>query len=326
MPRLEPLVEAPAIDDASEGYPFLSMHADSDENDKTIALESDQELLLEIDWMTPSESKIQDVSKKISKEIKLKDRDSHDAGLFKTAIEKEWNTNIENGAIKIVDPIESQRIRQQLSSRIMQSRLLHVAKPLDDLSQVEPNDILNCSPQGIPSKAKSRWIARGDKDPDIFSVCASSPVIHRDTFMLGLQVLASQKWRMHFADFSQGCIQGDGLCGEQPLFCEPPLKELPGVQPGSLIQICTTVYGLVDAPFRWNQHLDQLFKSMGYRLESPTQNSITEREGGSFKTMFNKANLDYGKTDDEGEILKLLETVVMYKNRLTHRGGFSAIH
>ena len=61
-------------------------------------------------------------------------------------------------------------------------------------------------------------------------------------------------------------------------------------------------------------------------LESPTQNSITEREGGSFKTMFNKANLDYGKTDDEGEILKLLETVVMYKNRLTHRGGFSAIH
>jgi hypothetical protein len=61
-------------------------------------------------------------------------------------------------------------------------------------------------------------------------------------------------------------------------------------------------------------------------LESPTQNSITEREGGSFKTMFNRASLDYGRTDDLGEIQGLLETVMMYKNRLTHRGGYSAIH
>ena len=124
--------------------------------------------------------------------------------------------------------------------------------------------VLHCNPTGIPCKAKSRWIARGDKDPDLFSVCASSPVIHQDTIMLGLQVLASKHWRMHSVDFSQAFMQGDGLQRDQPLFCEPPVKDLRGVQPGSFIHICKTVYGLVDAPFRWNRHLDKLFKSMGY--------------------------------------------------------------
>jgi len=61
-------------------------------------------------------------------------------------------------------------------------------------------------------------------------------------------------------------------------------------------------------------------------LESPTQNSITEREGGSFKTMFNKASLDYGPTSDPDEVFELIDTVNMCKNGLCHRGGYSAIH
>ena len=51
-------------------------------------------------------------------------------------------------------------------------------------------------------------------------------------------------------------------------------------------------------------------------LESPTQNSITERKGGSFKTMFNKASLDYGPTSDPEEVFELIDTVCMCKNRL----------
>ena len=271
VPRLEPSAKMRADDEMSEGYPSPSIFEESDAD--TVAMESDQELILEIEphevthetWTESIMPQCDEINKRASKEIKLQNLDDHDAALFKSAIEKEWNTNISNGAIRVLDPIASQRIRQQMPSRIMHSRMLHVAKPLDDPTQVEPNQILHCSPTGTSCKAKSRWIARGDKDPDLFSVCASSPVIHRDTFMLGLQVLASKHWRMHFADFSQAFMQGDGLQREQPLFCEPPMKDLPGVQPGSLIQICKTVYGLVDAPFRWNQHLDQLFKSMGYQ-------------------------------------------------------------
>ena len=58
-------------------------------------------------------------------------------------------------------------------------------------------------------------------------------------------------------------------------------------------------------------------------LESPTQNSITETEGGAFKTMFDKASLDYGPATDPEEVFELIDTVVMCKNRLCHHGLLS---
>lgn len=143
VPRLEPHTEVPAIGQMSEGYPSPSIFEDSDA--ETMAMESDQELLLEIEsgitsnetWVSSVEPNVGDVNKRASREIKLKDLNSHDAELFKSAIEKEWNTNVANGAIKVLDPIESQRIRQQMPARVMQSRILHVAKPLDDPNQLK---------------------------------------------------------------------------------------------------------------------------------------------------------------------------------------------
>lgn len=198
-------------------------------------------------------------------EIKLSQLNENDYALFQQATRKEWQTNIDNGAIKVLPPEQAQKIRQNNARRIMQSRLLHVAKPVDDVSQISSDQILQCSPNGQPCKAKTRWIARGDRDPDIFSVCASSPVIHRDTFMMGLQAIASKRWRIHFADFSQAFTQGEMLQRSEPLFCEPPDRKLLNLPEGSLIRICKTVYGLVDAPYRWNQHLDKAFKSLGYK-------------------------------------------------------------
>ena len=202
--------------------------------------------------------------KRASKEFRLKDLDSHDLELFKQATHKEWKTNIDNGAIVVIPTHEAQMIRQHSPHRIMQSRLLYVAKPVDDMTQVDASAVLNCSPLGAPCKAKSRWVARGDKDPDLFNVCASSPAIHRDTFMMGLQAISSRQWKTHFADSSQVFMQGDSLKRNAPLYCEPPEHEILGLPPDCLIQFCKTVYGLVDAPYPWNQHLDATFKGLGY--------------------------------------------------------------
>eukprot|EP00435_Cladocopium_sp_Y103_P016165 s1568_g4.t1 len=164
VPRLSPpeVAAVPDVpDEISEGYPSPSLMEDS--NDDTVAIDSDQELLLEIEteenpieaWHGTSVQTGDDVNKRAARELKLKDLNEHDAQLFKQAISKEWTTNIDNGAIKVLDPLESQRIRQTMPNRVMQSRLLHVAKPLDDPSQVEPHQVLNCSPEGVPCKAKS---------------------------------------------------------------------------------------------------------------------------------------------------------------------------
>ena len=215
-----------------------------DSDNDTEVFESDQELLLDIDddfsdveKQSSSRQVLRDsdrepiakgsqniyvgeakltpppINKRAHKEIRLKDLNSHNYELFKQAIQKEWRTNINNGAIAVVPPHEAQKIRQHSSNRIMQSRLLHVAKPIDDMTQVDASSVLQCSSVGVPSKAKSRWVARGDKDPDIFNVCISSPVIHRDTFMMGLQAICSKQWRVHFADFSH-----DPICSKGHLF------------------------------------------------------------------------------------------------------------
>ena len=240
-------------------HPTVEMNSDIGDDDELV-LEVVDGLNLEIvdaeTWLNATSN---------TREIQLKNLGPKDMQLFDEAIKKEWNTNVEAGAVTVIPPIEAQKIRQQQPHRIMQSRLLHVAKPIDDLNQFDQEKILSCSPSGEPCKAKSRWIARGDKDPDVFTVPSSSPVIHRDTFTMGLQVISSNKWRIHFADFSQAFMQGDSLTREEPLFCEPPDSKLLGLEQGSLIQIRKTVYGLVDAPFRWNQHLDRELQNLGYR-------------------------------------------------------------
>ena len=202
-----------------------------------------------------------------SREIRLKDLNAHDLELFQRSLRKEWDTNVQAGAVSIISPHDAQSIRQHRSHRIMQSRLLHTAKPIDDDTQLPLDERLHCSPNGTICKAKTRWIARGDKDPDVFSVESSSPVVGRDTMFMGLQIIASQKWRLHFADFSQAFMQGDPLQRSEPLYCELPSninRLMPEIAPGSLIHIHKTVYGLTDAPFRWNRHLDQQLKNLGY--------------------------------------------------------------
>lgn len=209
---LEPEVGAIPDDMSSIGSPStLNFESDADTASMHTDIEEEHELFL-------GQTSQPEFNKKGNNEIKLKDLNDHDLRLFKQAIMKEWKTNLENDAIRVIGPTEAHRIRQQQPHRIMQSRLLHVAKPVDDPSQIAPDQILQCSPKDVPCKAKSRWVARGDKDPDLFNVCSSSPVIHRDTMMLGLQLISSMKWIIHFADFSQAFMQGGDLTREQPLF------------------------------------------------------------------------------------------------------------
>lgn len=201
-----------------------------------------------------------------TKELRLRDLDEHDRALFIKAIRKEWETNLNAGAIEVIPPMEASKIRQTQSHRIMQSRLLHVAKPIDDLENFDPDEILHYGRDNQPRKAKSRWIVRGDRDPDVFQVETTAPVIARDTMFIGLQLIASFGWTVFFADFSQAFMQGGELIRNEPLFCEIPVhEELPDVEPGSLVAVKKTVYGLTDAPSAWNRHLDKALQGLGYR-------------------------------------------------------------
>lgn len=66
--------------------------------------------------------------------------DGHDRALFRKAMQKEWETNLAAGAIEVIQPNEAAKIRQTQAHRIMQSRLLHVAKPIDDLDNFDKTE------------------------------------------------------------------------------------------------------------------------------------------------------------------------------------------
>ena len=199
------------------------------------------------------------------KEVNPSKLNIQDQKRYEEASEKEWKTNLDAGAIQPLTLAESRDIRQRYPQRIIKSRMLYTMKPIDNLEETDPNIILDNSPAEEPCKAKARWVIRGDRDPDMFNVESSSPVICRDGFMTGLQIIASMQWKLHSCDFSQAFMQGDVIARTEPLYSEQPKEGMPNVQQGCLIKILKTVYGLTDAPYRWNQHLDNRLRKEGYR-------------------------------------------------------------
>ena len=47
--------------------------------------------------------------------------------------------------------------------------------------------------------------------------------------MFALQLIASHRWRLHFADFSQAFMQGGELERDEELYCELPPDGVPGI-------------------------------------------------------------------------------------------------
>ena len=49
------------------------------------------------------------------------------------------------------------------------------------------------------------------------------------------------------------------------LFLEPPSRPLEGVEPGSLLEVVKSVYGLPDAPRAWWEELTEFLRGLGFR-------------------------------------------------------------
>lgn len=99
------------------------------EPDAAEEMETEQELLLEIPEVEGFLAEPA-FNPKTGNETRLKDLTQNDYERVRKAIAKEWNTNLENEAVRVI-PEEADKIRQQHPHRIMQGPLLHVAKPSD---------------------------------------------------------------------------------------------------------------------------------------------------------------------------------------------------
>ena len=139
----------------------------------------------------------------------------------------EWNTLLdEKQAIQIIPPHEAASIRKHKADRIMSSRFVITEKHEDNTSRV-----------------KSRWCLRGHHDPDLVQKVLAgkchSPTLSQLGRSIALQLIVSHKWVMGLGDIKGAFLEANVLeqALQNPVFAELPPGGVPGIPPGSLVQV-----------------------------------------------------------------------------------------
>ena len=178
---------------------------------------------------------------------------------FQEAIIKEWKNILATGAVTIIDPRSAKEIIKNNPDRLVPSRYVLREKPGEGLGSV--------------SIAKARWCVLGHLDPDIMELERAAPTPQTVSIYTFLLASASLQREACLGDCSTAFMQSDKAHGNRPkgkLYAQLPpggiiLEGGKLVPEGSLIQLNTAVYGLVNAPSAWRKSLVRAIEDLGYR-------------------------------------------------------------
>eukprot|EP00435_Cladocopium_sp_Y103_P050254 s2395_g15.t1 len=219
-----------------------------------------------LEYLEIFELKVMNLLKaKQSKEVRFQELSKFNKECFNRAMAKEIENNLNIGAYEPLSLEESARVRQKHALKIMESRYVMTAKPLEPLD-VEPAQHAGLLLEGDttePRKAKVRHVMKGFSETGSEFLDSTTPQVTRDAAILVLQLIASFCWRLGFLDFTQAFHSGDAI--QRLLFAEQPREGIPGLVPGQLIKLLKTCYGLTDGPYAWFSHIRRvLVEELGY--------------------------------------------------------------
>ena len=200
------------------------------------------------------------------KEIRLKELTKHNQDCFQRAILKEVNNNINIKAYRPLSQEDSAKVRRDEGDKIMESRYVLTAKPLEpqDIEEAKKANILLNWDTDEPCKAKARHVMKGFSEQGAEDLQAATPQITREGVIMVTQMVVSHSWKLGFLDFTQAFHSGDPI--ERVVYAEQPREGIPGMVPGQLPRLEKTCYGLTDGPFAWYCHLQKLLtKTLGYK-------------------------------------------------------------
>ena len=200
------------------------------------------------------------------KEIRIPELSLVNQACFRNAIDKEIQNNISIGAYRPLTLEESTRIRQVCPDKVMESRFVLTAKPLDpeDVEAARNGKILLDWPGEEPCKAKARHVMKGYSEEGAEQLDAATPQVTREGALFVTQMVASHRWNLGFMDFTQAFHSGDLI--ERELYAEQPREGIPTMVPGQLLRLEKTCYGLTDGPLAWYRHLRRLLvDKLGYK-------------------------------------------------------------
>ena len=203
-------------------------------------------------------------------EISLKDLNSEERLQFDKSDAAEWKAIVDTGAVLVLSPNESERVKKQMPQRIMTSRIVRRWKP-------QPG--IGCK------KAKSRWCVHGHQDHDAPQLKTFSPTPMTESLYLFLLMALGLGLSIDFADVKNAFCQSNPIQrAAGPVYAEacPGL----GLPPGTLIQLVAPVYGLLDAPRAWRETVkDHLINQLGFE-QNPFENCLfVRRRAGAVTSM-----------------------------------------
>ena len=198
-------------------------------------------------------------------EVRMKDLTASERKEFEQAKEKELNQWISTETIRRI-------LRSQVPEhQIVRTRWILTWKPLDEQTVQET---------GKHRKAKARLVVLGYEDPDLDSVQRDSPTLGRDSRMLALQMIASQRWSLRSFDIATAFLRGSKQ-DDRILAIEPPeeLRQKLGLKSNETCELLKGAYGLVNAPLLWYAELRKALLGLEFLVPPRTPSRRVWRAG-----------------------------------------------
>lgn len=190
--------------------------------------------------------------KKGSGELHLKDMPRQMQDQFREAMAKEWEGWLALNACEVIAPHQARNISR---SKCIPCRFVLTDK----------NEMLRCSDHAtdeLPVLPKARLVALGNLDRKIAGHRTDAPTLSEVATHLTYQRAASWGTDLIQGDVKQAFLNGVHL--GRDIYLHLPKEGLPGVAPGSLLKVCTPVYGMADAPRAWWLKFKQILEKVGW--------------------------------------------------------------
>ena len=197
--------------------------------------------------------------KTASDEVKEKDISEEEWPEWRKTDAEEWEKVLGSGAVVLRTPQQSRAIWKELEregklDRVIDSRIVRRRKPGEQL--------------GEEASRKSRWVVRGDQDPDSAEIEVYAPTVCTQNLQVLLQTVTTLKMPGSCGDLKAAFTQSAPLvrAGGRLFVKIPKNGGPPGAQEDQLLEIARGIYGLVDGPRHWRATLkDYVVNELGYR-------------------------------------------------------------
>ena len=177
-------------------------------------------------------------------EVNFRKLSPEDKRLFEGAMQKEWNSWVEN---KVTTICKSRGIPTE---RIIKARWVLVWKKSSD------PDVKQQTP-------KARLVLVGWQDPELGRIATDSPTLRKESKSLVLSICAAMHWVLWGADIKTAFLSGDPSSREIYFKPPPEIRQWMKLDEGDLMKLEKAAYGLAEAPRAWFLRLTREMSSVG---------------------------------------------------------------